>query len=121
MAGELILIVEDNEKNLKLSIQELAYLVQEVSLEFGLKVDVKHYENPRCEKEEHYYNPIREGLDKLGYKPTTDVKSEVRLMIQDLLEHKEIIAAKAEVLVPTTRWDGNHHRSAEINQPVSVR
>jgi UDP-sulfoquinovose synthase len=103
------------------SIQELAYLVQEVSAEFGLKVEVKHYENPRGEKEEHYYNPIREGLDKLGYQPTTDVKSEVRLLIQDLLEHKERIAEKADVLVPHTRWDGNHHRSAELSQAASVR
>jgi UDP-sulfoquinovose synthase len=103
------------------SIYELAYLVQEVSAEFGLRVEVKHYENPRGEKEEHYYNPIREGLDKLGYQPTTDVKSEVRLMIQDLLEHKEVIAEKSNVLVPHTRWDGKHHRSEEINQAESVR
>lgn len=96
------------------SIEELAYLVQEVGNELGLGVQIKHYDNPRHEKERHYYNPIRENLDKIGYKPTTDVRSEMRLMIQDLLQYKERIARYKDILVPDIRWDGTRRRSQEL-------
>lgn len=102
------------------SIRDLAYMVKEVGAELGLEVEVKHYDNPRVEKEHHYYNPIREGLDALGYEPSTDVKSEMRLMMQDLLKHKDLIASNKEILVPYTRWDGNHHPSEELDQPETV-
>jgi len=99
------------------TIKELAYLVQSVANEHGFNIDVRHYDNPRTEKEEHYYNPIRENLDKIGYKPTTDVASEVRLMLEDLLPYRERIEAKRHLLVPDIRWDGSRVRSDEISQP----
>ncbi|MGJ3237899.1 MAG: NAD-dependent epimerase/dehydratase family protein [Anaerolineae bacterium] len=102
------------------SIRDLAYMVQEVGNELNLNVEVKHYDNPRVEKEQHYYNPIREGLDAIGYKPTTDVKSEMKLMMQDLLQHKDVIEAKKDILVPDIRWDGSRHRSEELEQPETV-
>jgi len=102
------------------SIKELAYMVQEVAAELSLSVQVKHYDNPRIEREEHYYNPIREGLDALGYKPTMDVKSELRIMLNDLLQYKARIANKADILVPDIRWDASRQRSEliETSQPV---
>jgi UDP-sulfoquinovose synthase len=103
------------------TISELADTVQEVGREIGLDVVVKHYDNPRVEKEEHYYNPIRENLDKIGYVPTTDVKSEIKTMLEDLMPFKARIAAKQHLLVPDIRWDGSHHRSAELNQPETVQ
>lgn len=96
------------------SIRDLALMVQDVGNELGLDVTIKHYDNPRVEKETHYYNPIREGLDELGYEPTTDVKSEMRVMLQDLIEHRDTIEAKKHILVPDIRWDGNHQRSDEL-------
>ncbi len=102
------------------SIRDLAYMVQEVGNELGLDVEIKHYDNPRVEKEEHYYNPIREGLDAIGYEPSTDVKSEMKLMMQDLLKHKDVMEAKKNLLVPDIRWDGSRHRSEELEQPETV-
>ena len=102
------------------SIRDLAYMVQEVGNELGLNVEIKHYDNPRVEKEEHYYNPIREGLDAIGYEPSTDVKSEMKLMMEDLLKHKDVIEAKKHLLVPDIRWDGSRHRSTELEQPETV-
>lgn len=96
------------------SISELAYMTQEVGAELGLNVAVKHYDNPRTELEEHYYNPDRENLLKIGYTPSQDVKSEMRLMIEDLLAHKDHIQKYAHVLVPDIRWDGTRRKSAEI-------
>ena len=103
------------------TILELAEIVQEVGAEIGLDVTVKHYDNPRVEKEKHYYNPIRENLDKLGYVPTTDVKSEIKTMLQDLIQFKDRIEAKKHLLVPDIRWEGSHHRSKELNQPETVQ
>jgi UDP-sulfoquinovose synthase len=96
------------------NIIDLAQMVQEVGTEFGLDVEIKHYDNPRQELEVHYYNPDRENLLKIGYEPTMDVKSEVRIMMQDLLEHKERISLYNDILVPDIRWDGTHRRSDEL-------
>jgi UDP-sulfoquinovose synthase len=102
------------------TIRDLAYIVQEVGSELGLDVEIKHYNNPRVEKEEHYYNPLREGLDAIGYEPSTDVKSEIKSMLQDLMQFKDRIEEKKHLLIPNTRWDGNHHRSEELAQPETV-
>ena len=51
------------------SVVELAEKVQKVGEKLGYRVKVKHYENPRVEKEEHYYNPKYTGLRELGLKP----------------------------------------------------
>lgn len=102
------------------SIIDLANMVKEVGAELGLDVEIKNYDNPRVEKEEHYYNPIREGLDALGYEPTMDVKSEIKIMMQDLLKHKDVIETKKHILVPDIRWDGSRHRSEELEKPETV-
>lgn len=96
------------------SIEELAFMTQEVSRELGLEVDVRHYDNPRGELEEHYYNPDRENLLKIGYEPSQDVKSEMRLMIQDLIRYQEVIKPYWNILVPDIRWDGSRRKSEEI-------
>lgn len=103
------------------TIRELAYLVREIGQEIGLDVQVKHYDNPRVEKETHYYNPIRENLDKIGYIPTTNVKAKIKVMLEDLLQFKDRIKTKAHSLVPDIRWDGLHHRSKELKKPETVQ
>ncbi|MEO1646302.1 MAG: NAD-dependent dehydratase, partial [Chloroflexota bacterium] len=102
------------------SIRDLAHMVQEVGSELGLDVTIKHYDNPRVEKEQHYYEPIREGLDELGYEPTMDVKSEMRIMMTDLLEHQDLIKEKSDILVPDIRWDGSRERSEELETPAET-
>ena len=51
------------------SVTELARKVQRVAGTLGLDVEVHHIENPRKEKEEHYYNPDHSRLLQLGYTP----------------------------------------------------
>jgi UDP-sulfoquinovose synthase len=97
-------------------LTELAQMVQSVGNELGLNVEIAHYDNPRKELEEHYYNPQRQHLIDLGYQPTHDVKAEIRVMIQDLLQHKDRIEQFRSVLVPDIRWDGTHRRSEIISQ-----
>jgi UDP-sulfoquinovose synthase len=91
-------------------ITDLALKVQKVGAEFGLKVEVRHVENPRREAEEHYYNPDHQKLLDLGYQPTHDLESELKVMLDDLLRHRSRILARAHALVPDIRWDGRRQR-----------
>ena len=56
----------------------------------------------RIEAEDHYYNPHFQTLIDLGYKPTTDIKGEVRQLLLDLLPYKDRIIKG--VIMPTTTW-----------------
>ncbi len=70
------------------SVNELADHVVRVGNNLGLSVKLNHLENPRKEKEEHYYNPQHTGLLDLGLEPhllTDDVLAE---MMEFVIRHK---------------------------------
>jgi len=96
------------------SILQLAKKVQKVGNEFDLNVKIQPIENPREEMEEHYYNPDHNHLLDLGYNPTQDMASELRLMFKDLLEHRDRIEERKEAHFPDIRWDGSRRRSSII-------
>lgn len=98
------------------SITELAEKVRRVGDELGLKVKIANIENPRQEKEEHYYNPDHPSLLNLGYKPTHDVEQELRIMLGDLIKYRDRIEAKREVLIPDIRWDGTRRKSRLLSE-----
>ncbi len=96
------------------SITELACMVQEVAAEIGLDVEIRRYDNPRTEMEEHYYQPDRQHLLDLGYQPTHDIKSVMKQMMLDLLDNRDRIEAHADALIPDIRWDASRKRSEVI-------
>ncbi len=51
------------------SVNELAERVRDVGDRMGYRVEIQKIENPRVEKEDHYYNPRYTGLLDLGLKP----------------------------------------------------
>ncbi len=51
------------------SVNELAERVNKIGNKLGFNVKINHIENPRKEKEEHYYNPQYTGLLEFGLKP----------------------------------------------------
>lgn len=51
------------------SVNQLAQLVKRVGENLGHRVEIGHFENPRVEKEAHYYNPKYSGLLELGLEP----------------------------------------------------
>jgi UDP-sulfoquinovose synthase len=105
------------------TVEELAEKVRRAGEEVGLAIEVRHFDNPRQEKDEHYYNPDREHLIRLGYKPTHDVLAEAQIMLRDLLPHRERILEKQDILVPDIRWDGTRRRSQMIGdekQPLKI-
>lgn len=95
-------------------LTELALKVQKVGNEMGLEVQVQPVENPRMELEEHYYNPDHEELLRLGYVPTHDMESELRVMLSDLMRFKNRIEARRYALIPDIRWDGRRERVKPI-------
>lgn len=91
-------------------ITELAQKVKKVGDGLCLNVEIKNLENPRKEREEHYYNPDHQHLLDLGYKPTHDIEKEMRIMLQDLIKYKDRIEARREALIPDIRWDGTRQK-----------
>ncbi|MBI1277038.1 MAG: NAD-dependent epimerase/dehydratase family protein [Anaerolineaceae bacterium] len=101
------------------SIESLATIVQSVANDMGIHVDIKHFDNPRTEADKHYYNPDRQKLVQLGYKPSGNIHGEIRLMLTDLLHYRDRILAKQHILIPDIRWDGNHRRSEPIYENLT--
>ncbi len=101
------------------SIKSLAITVQSVAKDAGLDVDIQHFDNPRKEADKHYYNPDRQHLLQLGYKPSGNLRNEVELMLMDLMSHRDRILEKRHMLIPDIRWDGDHRRSEVIYENVT--
>ena len=51
------------------SVGDLANKVKEAGASLGLKIEVDHLDNPRVEKEEHYFNAKNTNLLDLGLQP----------------------------------------------------
>jgi UDP-sulfoquinovose synthase len=85
------------------SVMQLAELVKEAGEHRGYEVEIKHYDNPRVEKEEHYYNAINTNLLDLGLQPKLlkEVLIESILEILDRYKDRAIETA----IDPRTRWN----------------
>jgi UDP-sulfoquinovose synthase len=85
------------------SVIELAGLVKHAAEHLGYSVEVQHVENPRVEKEQHYYNAIHTKLLDLGLEPTLLGEELVESMIHTIEKHKgRVIEGSID---PRTRWD----------------
>jgi len=85
------------------SVGELAQLVKFSAAQLGFAVEVQHVDNPRVEKEEHYYNAVHTKLLDLGLEPTLLGEELVESMIQVLERHKG--RAIEGAIDPRTRWN----------------
>ena len=92
-------------------LTDLALKVKRLGGRLGMKVEVCSLENPRVEREEHFYNPDHDRLAGLGYRPSSDLEAELALILADLEPYRERIEAKRELLVPDIRWDGTHRKA----------
>lgn len=101
-------------------IRALAGIVKDAARDAGLKVDVACVENPRAkvEKEEHHFAPDHRRLAELGYQPAHDVATEVRIMLEDLVPHRERVAKHQQALLPNVHWDGRQHRVGFLDVPA---
>ena len=81
---------------------ELAELVKQAGEHLGYSVEIQHCDNPRVEKEEHYYNAVHTKLLDLGLEPTLLGEELVESMIHAIERYKDrVIEASID---PKTRW-----------------
>jgi UDP-sulfoquinovose synthase len=85
------------------SVLGLAELVREAGEHLGYKVEIDHVENPRVEKEEHYYNAIHTKLLDLGLEPTLLGEELVESIVHAIERHKGRVISTA--IEPRTRWN----------------
>jgi UDP-sulfoquinovose synthase len=85
------------------SVLELAELVKGAAAHLGYEVTIDHVENPRVEKEEHYYNAVNTSLLDLGLQPHHLGEELVESMLGIIERHKgNAIESSIE---PRTRWN----------------
>jgi UDP-sulfoquinovose synthase len=85
------------------SVIELAHLVKQAGEHLGYSVEIQHCENPRVEKEQHYYNAIHTKLLDLGLEPTLLGEELVESMIHTIERHKGRVIESS--IDPHTRWN----------------
>jgi UDP-sulfoquinovose synthase len=84
------------------TVLELAELAQRAGKEVGLKVAVEHVENPRIEKEAHYYRASNTHLLDLGLRPHYLSETLIESMFETIARHRDrVIPAH---IMPRTRW-----------------
>jgi len=92
------------------SINDLAELVCRAAKEYGIDAQIRHVENPRVEKEEHYYNAKHTKLLDLGLEPHLLSETLVEHMFKVIQRHRDLV--NAEHIMPTTTWRSGHSSSA---------
>lgn len=83
------------------SVLELAKKVKRICEKRGISVEVKPISNPRTEAEKHYYNPLNEGLLKLGVKPHK-LDAMLPVFIDDVIPYKDRI--NLDCIMPRVTW-----------------
>ena len=84
------------------SVNEIAGRVKAVGDRMGLNVRIESIQNPRKEKEEHYYNAKHSGLLELGLKPNYMTDDVVAGMLARIIKYRGMIDAKK--IMPRVRW-----------------
>ncbi|HEV7562389.1 MAG TPA: NAD-dependent epimerase/dehydratase family protein [Solirubrobacterales bacterium] len=93
------------------SVIELAELVKGAAEHLGYAVEIQHYDNPRVEKEEHYYNAVHTKLLDLGLEPTLLGEELVESMIHIIERYKG--SAIESAIDPRTRWNPEKSPAAQ--------
>ncbi|HEX3661537.1 MAG TPA: NAD-dependent epimerase/dehydratase family protein [Acidobacteriaceae bacterium] len=84
------------------SVSDLADMVQEVGAVAGINVEVRHLDNPRVEKEEHYYNAKNTALRDLGLVPHCLSDSLLQSLLSVACRYKSRIDPTQ--IMPTVSW-----------------
>jgi UDP-sulfoquinovose synthase len=92
------------------SVLDLARLVQSAGKQVGIDVRVDHLDNPRVEKEEHYYNATHTKLLDLGLEPHLLSETLIESMFATIERYKARVIF--DHILPVTRWRGIREGSA---------
>ncbi|TKX61648.1 NAD-dependent epimerase/dehydratase family protein [Halorubrum sp. ASP1] len=89
-----------NQVTRPIAIVELAETIAKVGAEFDLDAEVKHYENPREEDEEHKMEMENERFLDLVGGQRQELESGIRDVLRTLVEEQERIAAHEDRFLP---------------------
>ena len=92
------------------SVLDLARLVQSAGKQVGIDVRVDHLDNPRVEKEEHYYRATHTKLLDLGLEPHLLSETLIESMFATIERYKARVIF--DHILPVTRWRGIREGSA---------
>lgn len=84
------------------SVKELAEMTKKVAQQKGLTATISNIENPRVEKEEHYYNAVNTKLIDLGLEPHLLTDKVLDEILTDALQYKERIIQ--DNVIPKVKW-----------------
>ncbi|RZD46616.1 MAG: NAD-dependent dehydratase [Thaumarchaeota archaeon] len=86
------------------NVAELAQKIQTAGNKKDLNVQIQKFENPRLEKENHYYKADHNILKELGFKPTRLIDDEIDMMLDDLITYKDRINEKKDSIIKFLKW-----------------
>lgn len=84
------------------NVLDLANIVQQAALRMGLKVAIEHIENPRFEKEEHYYNAKHDNFLRLGLKPVLLSDASIDHILKVISKYKSRV--NQSTIYPNVKW-----------------
>lgn len=86
------------------SVGDLALMVKKAGNSLGLSVEINHLENPRVEKEEHYFNAKNTSLLSLGLEPHLLSDSLIDSLLNFSIKYKHRVDEKQ--ILPKVKWRG---------------
>lgn len=86
------------------SVGDLALMVKKAGNSLGLNVEINHMENPRVEKEEHYFNAKNTNLLSLGLQPHLLSDSLIDSLLNFSIKYKQRVDEKQ--ILPKVKWRG---------------
>ncbi|MEH2350723.1 MAG: NAD-dependent epimerase/dehydratase family protein [Nostoc sp.] len=87
------------------SVGELALMVKNAGNAMGLKVEINHLDNPRVEKEEHYFNAKNTKLLDLGLQPHLLSDSLLDSLLNFAIKYQKRVDNKQ--ILPKVSWHRN--------------
>jgi UDP-sulfoquinovose synthase len=84
------------------SVMQLASEVCSAANSLGYNARIEHFDNPRVELENHYYNPTHTGLLELGLKPRLLSEELIETMLHTVERFKDRVNPRA--IDPATSW-----------------
>jgi UDP-sulfoquinovose synthase len=94
------------------SVRELAERVQRVAAARGIACEIQHRENPRIEREEHYYNAKNTSLIGLGLQPHLLDDHTIDMMLDIAVTYRNRVSPA--LIPPHVGWDA---RAFDIATP----
>lgn len=99
------------------SLNEMANMVADAGMKFGMEVKIEHLANPRVELENHYYNAKHTKLLDLGLEPHYLSESLLDSLVNVAVEHVDRI--NPAVIRPRVNWrsHSNNVTTSKVSLP----